>query len=138
MDVGDSRIETRVAQIYPMADPQRHTVTVKLDLPKDSPAGPGMYAEIMIPDITTPIKSMPVIQKSAVLWRGSLPAVMVVGANKEPELRMIRLGGLVDEKTVSVLSGLQVGEQILANPAQSTAAAGWREQGGPEAKGVTR
>ncbi len=138
VDVGDARIETRVAQVYPMADPQRHTVTVKLDLPKDAPAGPGMYAEIMIPDITTPIKSMPVIQKSAVLWRGSLPAVMVVGSNKEPELRMIRLGGMVDDKTVSVLSGLQVGEQILANPAQSTSAVGWREQGGPEAKGVNR
>ncbi|MEO5339551.1 MAG: efflux RND transporter periplasmic adaptor subunit [Magnetococcus sp. MYC-9] len=130
LDVGDTRIETRVAQIYPMADPQRHTVTVKLDLPKDAPGGPGMYAEVMIPDITTPLKNMPVIRKSAVLWRGSLPAVMVVGNDKEPELRMVRLGGFVDDSTVSVLSGLQVGEQILANPAQSAAATGWKEQTG--------
>ncbi len=132
LDVGDARIETRVAQIYPMADSQRHTVTVKLDLPKDAPGGPGMYAEVMIPDITTPIKNMPVIQKSAVLWRGSLPAVMVVSGGKEPELRMVRLGGFVDDKTVSVLSGLQVGEQILANPSQSAAASGWKEQSGTE------
>ncbi|MEO5354010.1 MAG: efflux RND transporter periplasmic adaptor subunit [Magnetococcus sp. XQGC-1] len=133
LDVGDTRIETRVAQIYPMADPQRHTVTVKLDLPKDAPGGPGMYAEVMIPDVTTPIKNMPIIQKSAVLWRGSLPAVMVVsGDGKEPELRMVRLGGFVDDGTVSVLSGLQVGERILANPAQSASATGWKEQSGTE------
>ncbi|MEO5362201.1 MAG: efflux RND transporter periplasmic adaptor subunit [Magnetococcus sp. DMHC-8] len=132
LDVGDTRIETRVAQIYPMADPQRHTVTVKLDLPKDAPGGPGMYAEVMIPDVTTPVKNMPIVQKSAVLWRGSLPAVMVVTAGREPELRMVRLGGFVDDKSVSVLSGLQVGEQILANPAQSAAASGWKEQAGTD------
>lgn len=128
LDVGDTRIETTVSQIYPMADPQRHTVTVKLDLPKDAPGGPGMYAEVMIPDVTTPLKNMPTILKSAVLWRGSLPAVMVVTTGKEPELRMVRLGGFVDDRTVSVLSGLQVGEQILANPAKSGTATGWREQ----------
>ena len=128
LDVGDTRIETHVSQIYPMADPQRHTVTVKLDLPKDAPGGPGMYAEVMIPDVTTPLKNMPTILKSAVLWRGSLPAVMVITGGKEPELRMVRLGGFVDDRTVSVLSGLQVGEQILANPAKSGTASGWRER----------
>ena len=126
LDVGDTRIETRVSQIYPMADPQRHTVTVKLDLPKNAPGGPGMYAEVMIPDVTTQLKSLPILRKSAVLWRGSLPAVMVVTAGRAPELRMVRLGGFVDDNTVSVLSGLQVGEQILANPAQSASSTSWK------------
>lgn len=117
LDVGDTKIETKVAQIYPMADAQRHTVTVKLDLPKDAPGGPGMYAEVMIPDISTPIKNLPVIPKSAVIWRGSLPAILVaMDKSAEPQLRMIRLGGFVDDTTVSVLSGLSVGEQILASP----------------------
>ncbi|MEO5347044.1 MAG: efflux RND transporter periplasmic adaptor subunit [Magnetococcus sp. YQC-9] len=123
LDVGDTRIETKVAQIYPMADAQRHTVTVKLDLPKDAPGGPGMYAEVMIPDVTTPVKSMPIVPKSAVIWRGSLPAVLVAPDHKdgEPSLRMIRLGGFVDDKSVSVLSGLSVGERILATPPSSMA-----------------
>ncbi len=117
LDVGDTKIETKVAQVYPMADAQRHTVTVKLDLPKDAPGGPGMYAEVMIPDISTPIKNMPVIPKAAVIWRGSLPAVLVTTeGSTEPQLRMIRLGGFVDEATVSVLSGLTIGERILATP----------------------
>ncbi|MBF0126527.1 MAG: efflux RND transporter periplasmic adaptor subunit [Magnetococcales bacterium] len=123
LDVGDTKIDTRVAQIYPMADAQRHTVTVKLDLPKDAPGGPGMYAEVMIPDVSTPVKNLPVIPKSAVIWRGSLPAILVASTDKggEPQLRMIRLGGFVDDKTVSVLSGLTVGERILATPPSNMA-----------------
>ncbi len=127
LDVGDARVDTRVAQIYPMADPQRHTVTVKLDIAKDAPGGPGMYAEVMVPDITTPVKDLPTIPRDAVIWRGSLPAVLVAVENgKEPELRMIRLGGFVDDRLVSVLSGLQAGERILATPPRGMAT-GWKE-----------
>jgi RND family efflux transporter MFP subunit len=114
LDVGKSRVDTRVAQIYPMADPQRHTVTVKLDLPKSSPGGPGMYAEVMIPDITTPEKNLPTIPKSAVIWRGSLPAVSVVTEDGKSDQRLVRLGGLVGEDMVGILSGLRVGERIYA------------------------
>jgi multidrug efflux pump subunit AcrA (membrane-fusion protein) len=116
LDVGGARVDTRVAQIFPMADPQRHTVTVKLDLADGAPGGPGMYAEVTIPDVSTPTRSQPTVPKSAVIWRGSLPAVLVVTNNGEPELRMIRIGGFVGSDSVSVLSGLQTGERILANP----------------------
>jgi RND family efflux transporter MFP subunit len=129
LDVGNTRIDTRVSQIFPMADPQRHTVIVKLDLPPDAPGGPGMYAEVMVPDITAPIENLPTIPKSAVLWRGSLPAVFVVGGGEEPQLRMIRLGGFVDDQTVSVLSGLRVGERILSNP-PTNIAKDWKTQEG--------
>ncbi|MBF0348609.1 MAG: efflux RND transporter periplasmic adaptor subunit [Magnetococcales bacterium] len=131
LDVGGVEAETKVAQVFPMADPQRHTVTVKLDLAKGSPAGPGMYAEVMIPDITTPVRSLPVIPKSAVSWRGSLPAVLIVTPGKEPELRMIRLGGFVETDSVSVLSGLQVGEQIYAEPPAGMIG-GWDTQQGKD------
>ncbi|MBF0614417.1 MAG: efflux RND transporter periplasmic adaptor subunit [Magnetococcales bacterium] len=131
LDVGDTRIETRVAQIYPMADAQRHTVTVKLDMPKDSPGGPGMYAEVLIPDVTTPVKNLPIVPKAAVIWRGSLPAVLVAADQRggDAQLRMIRLGGFVDDKSVSVLSGLSVGERILATP-PSGMATDWNPSAG--------
>ena len=77
IDVGNVRVDARVAQIFPTADAVRHTVTVKFDLPIDVPGGPGMYAEVMIPDISSEVASIPVIPDSAVLWRGSLPAVYV-------------------------------------------------------------
>ena len=40
LDVGDTYIDVRVAQIYPTADTQRHTVIVKFDLPAGVPGGP--------------------------------------------------------------------------------------------------
>ncbi|MEO5328041.1 MAG: efflux RND transporter periplasmic adaptor subunit [Magnetococcus sp. THC-1_WYH] len=133
LDVGGVEAEAQVAQVFPMADPQRHTVTVKLDLAKGSPGGPGMYAEVMIPDITTPVHSLPTIPKTAVIWRGSLPAVLIATEGVEPELRMIRLGGLVETDSVSVLSGLRVGEKIYAAPPPGSVG-GWDSQGKIEEK----
>ncbi|WP_227665275.1 efflux RND transporter periplasmic adaptor subunit [Magnetococcus marinus] len=134
LDVGGTLIETRVAQVFPMADPQRHTVTVKLDLPSNVPGGPGMYAEVMIPDVTSPGDQVPAIPASAIIWRGSLPSVYVV-SNGKMELRMIRRGGdTLEGGKVKVLSGLQVGETIVINPPNGLAGswdAGSGEQKAP-------
>jgi len=116
LDVGDTYIDVRVAQIYPTADSQRHTVVVKFDLPAGVPGGPGMYAEVMIPDVNTPIKDMPVIPSSAIVRRGSLPAVFVMNRENRAEMRLVRLGDEVDREHVAVLSGIHPGEQIFASP----------------------
>ncbi|VAW63406.1 Efflux transporter, RND family, MFP subunit, AcrA/E family [hydrothermal vent metagenome] len=116
LDVGNTYIEVRVAQIYPTADSQRHTVTVKFDLPDNVPGGPGMYAEVMVQDINTPINSMPVIPSSAIVRRGSLPAVFVLNAKNKAELRLVRLGDQVDNQHVAVLAGVQPGENVFAYP----------------------
>lgn len=125
LDVGSTRISARVAQIYPMADTQRHTVTVKFDLPEGVPGGPGMYAEVMIPDVNAPVNILPVIPHSAVVWRGSLPAVFVLNSKNESELRLLRLGETVDAMNVSVLSGLREGDRIYAEPSPGMAS-GWQ------------
>lgn len=116
LDVGHRRVKARVAQIYPMADPQRHTVKVKFDLAPGSPAAPGMYAEIMVPDPSAPARDMVVIPRSAVIRRGSLPMVQVATATDEKELRLVRLGESLDRNYVSVLSGLKPGEHVYAIP----------------------
>jgi multidrug efflux pump subunit AcrA (membrane-fusion protein) len=116
IDVGNVRVDSRVAQIFPTADAVRHTVTVKFDLPVDVPGGPGMYAEVMIPDTSSDVASVPVIPDSAVLWRGSLPAVYVATSDNRKELRLIRLGDYVSGNQVAVLSGLSVGDRIYARP----------------------
>jgi multidrug efflux pump subunit AcrA (membrane-fusion protein) len=128
LDVGNVRVDVRVAQIFPSADPVRHTVTVKFDLPLNVPGGPGMYAEVMVPDTSTGVSSVPVIPDSAVLWRGSLPAVYVAKENDEAELRLIRLGDYVGAREVAVLSGLQIGERIYVSP-PGGAAPGWSHRG---------
>lgn len=124
LDVAAVNIEAVVAQIFPMADTARHTVKVKFDLPSSSPAAPGMYARIWVRDINTKIKNMPIIPKSAIKWRGSLPGVYVVNeANNAPELRLIRVGEDYGNAAKTVLSGLRAGERILVSPAGR---AGWQ------------
>lgn len=127
LDVGSTRIQARVAQIYPVADNSRHTVKVKFDLPDGVPGGPGMYAEVMVPDPSVPVQNLPVIPNSAVIWRGSLPAVYIVNHKNENELRLIRLGEAIDKWNVAVLSGIRAGERLFAYPSPGMAA-GWVKQ----------
>jgi len=115
LDVGNTQVNARVAQIAPLADSQQHTVTVKFDLPEGVPGGAGMYAEVMIPDVNSPALALPVIPKSAISHRGSLPSVRVLDENNVPKMRLIRTGIEIDDNTVIVLSGLKPGERILTN-----------------------
>ena len=113
LDVGNTEVNARVAQISPVANSHQHTVTVKFDLPKGVPGGPGMYAEVMIPDVNSPTQALPVIPKSAINQRGSLPSVMVLDENNVPKMRLIRIGNEIDGNNIIVLSGVKAGERIL-------------------------
>ena len=113
IDVGQGiPVQARVSQIFPMADTSRHTVTVKFDLPSGLPGGPGSYAEIMIPDNGNNTAGSPAVPAEALVWRGSLPAVMVLKDGK-PTLRVVRLGSPLNDGRISVLSGLNGGEQVI-------------------------
>jgi len=113
LDVGDVDIQARVAQVFPIADPDRHTVTVKLDLPQGVPGGAGMYAEVMINDINAKVRELPVVPKNALVWRGSLPGVYVMNENNQRELRLVRTGDEVGADGVAILSGLRAGERVI-------------------------
>ena len=115
LDVGNTQINARVAQIAPIADNKQHTVTVKFDLPEGAPGGAGMYAEVMIPDVNSPSRALPVIPKSAINKRGSLPSVKVLDENNVPKMRLIRTGIEIGNNNIVVLSGLEPGERILTN-----------------------
>ncbi len=127
LDVGDSIVPVRVAQIFPMADAQRHTVKVKFDLPQGISA-PGMYAEVMVPDFGAPTREHPVIPASAIRYNGSLPGVYVRGADGNPQLRLIRVGENLGGGFTTVLSGLRPGEQILRDPS-ARVTSGWGSPG---------
>ncbi|MCW8907911.1 MAG: efflux RND transporter periplasmic adaptor subunit [Sedimenticola sp.] len=126
MDVTGQVVPVRVAQIFPTADSQRHTVKVKFDLPQGVSA-PGMYVKVRVPDLTAPARNHPVIPASAIRYNGSLPGVYVEGRGGRPELRLIRVGESLDNGFVSVLSGLSAGERILRNPAHGITS-GWSGQ----------
>lgn len=130
IEPSNRRVPVRVAQIFPMADPQRHTVKVKFDLPQGV-SEPGMYAKVLIPDQTAPARTSPVIPKSAIRYNGSLPGVYVLNEQNEPQLRLIRVGEELGGGFVTVLSGLRPGERILANPGPRVSA-GWAKESVPE------
>jgi multidrug efflux pump subunit AcrA (membrane-fusion protein) len=113
LDVGDVDIQAKVVQIFPIADPDRHTVTVKMDLPQGVPAGAGMYAEVMITDVNSKVRELPVVPRDALVWRGSLPGVYVMNENNKRELRLVRTGDEVGADGVAILSGLRAGERVV-------------------------
>lgn len=129
LDVTHERVPVRVAQIFPMADAQRHTVKVKLDLPQGV-AEPGMYVRVMVPDFTANERGNPVIPASAIRYNGSLPGVYVLDDQGRPNLRLVRLGERQPDGMVNVLSGLRPGERILGDPPPGVAA-GWSSGAGP-------
>lgn len=118
-------VPIRVAQVYPMADPQRHTVKVKFDLPKGV-SEPGMYAKVLVPDFNAPARVNPVVPRTAIRYNGSLPGVYVLDEEGNPHLRLIRVGEPTPNGGVTVLSGLRAGERILGNPGPGIAT-GWSQ-----------
>ncbi|MBT6095961.1 MAG: efflux RND transporter periplasmic adaptor subunit [Rhodospirillaceae bacterium] len=122
LDVHAQETQARVARIYPMADSSRHTVTVKFDLPLGVAGGPGMYAEVRIPDLNADDQARVVVPKSAVIWRGSLPGIYVMKDGK-PSLRLVRLGGAMGDDRISILAGAKIGDQVVLNPPATGAAA---------------
>lgn len=114
LDVGPTEVDARVAQIFPIADPQRHTVTVKFDLPRGVPGGPGMYADVHLPgtEVSDGVVRIPL---SAIVPGGALPRIATVEADGTVRVRMVRLGA-VQGDMITVLSGLEAGERILDSP----------------------
>jgi len=110
-------VDVRVAQVYPMADVQRHTIKVKFDIPQGV-SKPGMYAKVQIPDKTmqTGLKQLPAIPTTAIRYRGSLPIVYIKNMDGKPELRMIREGKQMPNGLTLVLSGIAEGDMVYANP----------------------
>jgi RND family efflux transporter MFP subunit len=123
LDVSHRRVPVRVAQVFPMADPQRHTVKIKFDLPQGV-AEPGMYAKVLVPDFNAPARANPVIPTSAIRYNGSLPGIYTLDDQGNAQLRLIRVGEPVPGGMITVLSGLRPGERILADPPPGVAA-GW-------------
>lgn len=128
LDPNNRQVPVRVAQVFPMADSQRHTVKVKFDLPQGV-SQPGMYAKVLIPEPGAPALANPAIPTSAIRYNGSLPGVYVLGENGEPQLRLIRIGEDLGGGLVTVLSGLAAGERILANPGPRVTT-GWAKGAG--------
>lgn len=122
-DIFDARlankmpIKVRVAQIFPAANNQQHTVTVKFDLPIGTPAAPGMYAEVSVLNASSQQQSFPIVPASAIVQRGSLPCIYTVDPkSQQVDMRVVRIGKATTSGYFIVLSGVKTGETLITNP----------------------
>ncbi|MGZ5261359.1 MAG: efflux RND transporter periplasmic adaptor subunit [Burkholderiales bacterium] len=112
--VATQPIEARVAQIVPAADSASRSFVVKLDLPAVPNLRSGLFGRVSIPKGNR--RSM-FIPRTAILDRGQLQAVYVIGNDQVVNLRYVTLGRPRDNG-VEVLSGIEPGEELVADPGE--------------------
>jgi RND family efflux transporter MFP subunit len=110
--LGNQPIAGKVTQIVPAADPSSRTFTVKIDLPPNPQMRTGLFGRASFPRGERQAIAIP---KSAVLSRGQMQAVYVIGDDQLASLRFVTLGTASGDR-VEVLSGLQNGDRIVTQP----------------------
>ena len=108
-------VNGEIVVIFPAADVRRNTVRMKLALPRDTQATPGMYATVTVPDSRRGQLVTISVPDEAVIWRGSQASVYVVNNSGKAELRMVRIGSKTNGR-ISVLSGLAEGDRVVTTP----------------------
>lgn len=116
---GDGGLTGKVTQIVPAADPASRSVLVKVELPADKRLRSGLFGRA---HFSRGERAAILIPRTAVVERGQLRGVYVVGGDGIAGLRYITIGEAA-EQHVEVLSGLDSGEKLIAVP-------GGREFGG--------
>lgn len=110
--LGGTPLQARIVQIVPAADPASRSFVVKLDLPASSGLRSGLFGRAAF---SRGQKQAIAVPRSAVLDRGQLQSVYVVGDNGIATLRYVTLGTQSHDQ-VEVLSGLTTAERIIADP----------------------
>jgi RND family efflux transporter MFP subunit len=106
-------LQGKVVQIVPAADQASRSFLVKIDLPANARLRSGLFARAGF--VRGPKQAIS-IPKSAVIERGQLQTVYVLGENNIATLRYVTLGNTTTDQT-EVLSGLSDGDKLIANPA---------------------
>ncbi len=103
-------IAGKVVQIVPAADPASRTFTVKIDLPANPQMRSGLFGRARFPRGE---RESILVPQTALLHRGQLDAVYVVGKDEIASLRYVTLGK-PSGSDIEVLSGLENGERVVA------------------------
>ncbi|MEM0966978.1 MAG: efflux RND transporter periplasmic adaptor subunit [Verrucomicrobiota bacterium] len=112
----DQSFEGEVFFVSPVINRTSRTVEVKAILPNaDGLLKPGMFGNLSL-SVETREDSV-VISESAVFQRGDLPFVYVVNEQNLTELRPVQIG-VRRSGEVEILSGVEAGEQVVAEGVQ--------------------
>jgi len=109
VDALGKTFDAEVTEVIPDIDASTRTFRVKIDTTRVQGLKPGMFARVTFPVGT---RDVLVVPHAAVVHRGQLQGVYVVGADNRIVFRLIREGA-VTHAGVEVLSGLRRGERII-------------------------
>ena len=110
----NAELKGKVLQIVPAADPASRTFLVKIELPTDPGLRSGLFGRAQF---SRGKRQALLIPRSAVVERGQLQGVFVLNQNKVANLRYVTLGK-PSGSGIEVLTGLQGGEWLVANPGE--------------------
>jgi RND family efflux transporter MFP subunit len=108
----DQSLAGKVSQIVPAADPNTRTFLVKIELPSNTILRSGLFGRASFPRGE---RDLLVVPRTAVVDRGALKAVYVIGPDQIASLRYVTVGQDMDEH-VEVLSGLNTNEAVVLVP----------------------
>lgn len=109
--IGDAEIQGTVAEILPSADAASRSYTVKIDLPANPLLKTGLYGLARFP---TSQKDAITVPGEAIVERGQLSGVFVVGSDGIAQFRIVTVGK-TSEGRVEILSGLSEGDEFVAS-----------------------
>ncbi len=109
--LGSKTLSGMVAQILPTGDPATHTFLVKVELPPTPGLKTGMFGRMLVDKGTGQTLVVP---RAAVIERGELTGLYIVGPDSLARLRWVKLGRTVGE-SIEILSGVTAGERLLAD-----------------------
>ena len=94
------------------------TLELRLDLPPDTDAAPGMFARAWLPGAAPGAgtgEARLFVPSQALVRRSELAAVYVIGREGKPMLRQVR-PGRSEGNQVEILSGVAAGERVALDP----------------------
>lgn len=112
VEAGDQRVGARVVQVQPSVDSTARSALVKLEL--ERPLRAGTYVKVSFP---AGERTAVVIPAAALVRRGQLASVFVIGKDNVAHMRLVTAGAAGGAE-LEILSGLDAGESIVAAPAR--------------------
>lgn len=111
--IGGEELSGTIVEILPAADSMSRSFTVKIDIPPAQTPRSGLYGTARFPRGQRQAIAIPA---KAIVQRGQLTGVFVVGDANVARLRLIKAGKAYGEQ-IEILSGLNEGERIVVGGA---------------------
>ncbi|CAN5474326.1 efflux RND transporter periplasmic adaptor subunit [soil metagenome] len=109
--IGQGEFMGTIAEIMPTSDAASRSYTVKIDLPANPLLKSGLYGLARFPIAQKEATTVP---ETAIVERGQLTGVYVVGADGKVNFRIITTGK-TSEGAVEILSGISEGDEVASS-----------------------